>query len=293
MSPKALRCVTLAALLGLAINANTATASTRSPSSSDSSSSNDSSSDDTPPSPVPAVVQASSAPTSAAREMRTPSPAGMTAFTAAPTMAMMPAGNDTAFNGTDTPSPNTPIPKPECNSTQPVSIRYSATTGRLYLEAGVEGERGGCVTVDQIWEARGGGTATGAKAPLYAVDPVSGEYSDVMTGTWLLEEDLYVEDGITLKVWGNASGGYADELRLKSTPPTDDDENGTYINLRAHGGSLDFEHTKVFGWDTTNNSYDMDETDGRSYISAVSEIVLDPTQTCEGNAKNTMGEARM
>lgn len=37
----------------------------------------------------------------------------------------------------------------------------------------------------------------------------------------------------------------------------------------------------------------MDETDGRSYISAVSEIVLDPTQTCEGNAKNTMGEARM
>lgn len=50
---------------------------------------------------------------------------------------------------------------------------------------------------------------------------------------------------------------------------------------------------QVFGWDTTNNSYDMDETDGRSYISAVSEIVLDPTQTCEGNAKNTMGEARM
>lgn len=41
---------------------------------------------------------------------------------------------------------------------------------------------------------------TGAKAPLYAVDPVSGNYSDVITGTWLLEEDLYVEDGITLKV---------------------------------------------------------------------------------------------
>lgn len=46
-------------------------------------------------------------------------------------------------------------------------------------------------------------------------------------------------------MWGNASGGYADELRLKSTPPTDGGENGTYINLRAHGGSLDFEHTKV------------------------------------------------
>ncbi|CAB1104983.1 MEP4a [Ectocarpus sp. CCAP 1310/34] len=206
MSPKALRCVTLAALLGLAIHADTTTAATRLKPSSDSSSSYSSSSDSssdssdaTAPSPVPAM-HVSSAPTSAAREMRTPSPAAMIASTAAPTMVMMPAGNGTAFNGTDTPSPNTPIPKPECNSTQAVSIRYSATTGRLYLEAGVEGERGGCVTVEQIWEARGGGTTTGAKAPLYAVDPVSGEYSDVITGTWLLEEDLYVEDGITLKV---------------------------------------------------------------------------------------------
>lgn len=50
---------------------------------------------------------------------------------------------------------------------------------------------------------------------------------------------------------------------------------------------------QVFGWDTVNNDYDMDETDGRSYISAVSEIVIDPTELCEGNAKNTMGEARM
>lgn len=156
MSRKALRCVTLAALLGLVIVSDTATATRRPPS--NASSSSDDSSDATAPSPVP-VVHASSAPTSAAHEMSTLSPAAMTVYTAAPTMAMMPAGNGTAFNGTDTPSPNMPIPKPECNSTQPVSIRYSATTGRLYLEAGVEGERGGCVTVDQIWEARGGGTA--------------------------------------------------------------------------------------------------------------------------------------
>lgn len=50
---------------------------------------------------------------------------------------------------------------------------------------------------------------------------------------------------------------------------------------------------QVFGWDTVNNDYDMDETDGRSYISAVSEIVIDPEELCEGHAKNTMGEARM
>lgn len=98
----------------------------------------------------------------------------------------------------DTPSPNEPIPKPECNESNPVSIRYSSTTGRLYLES-ASSSRGGCVSIDQIWEYRGGGTS-GAKPPLYAVDPDSGNISDTITGTWLLDEDLYVEDGITLRV---------------------------------------------------------------------------------------------
>lgn len=89
---------------------------------------------------------------------------------------------------------NDPIPQPECDDTKSVSIRYASTTARLYLEAGTEGERGGCVTLGQIFEARGG------KAPLYAVDPDSGERSTVATGTWLLTEELYVEDGIVLNV---------------------------------------------------------------------------------------------
>lgn len=37
----------------------------------------------------------------------------------------------------------------------------------------------------------------------------------------------------------------------------------------------------------------MDESDGRSYISAISEIVTNTSQTCLGRAKKTMGEARM
>lgn len=45
-------------------------------------------------------------------------------------------------------------------------------------------------------------------------------------------------------MWGNASGGYADELRLMSSPAVGTG-NATYVNLRAHGGSLDFENTKV------------------------------------------------
>ena len=96
----------------------------------------------------------------------------------------------------DTESPNDPIPKPECDSSTAVSIRYSAGSKRLYLESADGSSRGGCVTLNQIWEDRGG------KAPLYAVDPDTGDVSDTVTGTWLLTEELFVEDGITLQVLG-------------------------------------------------------------------------------------------
>ena len=41
-----------------------------------------------------------------------------------------------------------------------------------------------------------------------------------------------------LEVHGTSAGGDADELRLLTT-------SDTFINLRAHGGSLDFLATKV------------------------------------------------
>ena len=49
----------------------------------------------------------------------------------------------------------------------------------------------------------------------------------------------------------------------------------------------------MFSWDTSTNAPDEDETDGRSYISAVSEVITDDSQTCTGRAKKEMGEARM
>ena len=49
----------------------------------------------------------------------------------------------------------------------------------------------------------------------------------------------------------------------------------------------------MFSWDTSTNAPDEDETDGRSYISAVSEVITDDSQTCIGRAKKEMGEARM
>lgn len=52
-----------------------------------------------------------------------------------------------------------------------------------------------------------------------------------------------------VQVWGTASGGYCDELRLKSntidTIDSSVSNSSNFINLRAHGGSFDFENTKV------------------------------------------------
>ena len=97
-------------------------------------------------------------------------------------------------NGVNTESPNKPIPKPECDASIPVSVRYSSASSRLYIVSADGSTRGGCVTLNQIWKERGG------KTPLYAVDPESGDISDSVTGIWLLTEELFVQDGITLQV---------------------------------------------------------------------------------------------
>ncbi|CAN0521641.1 unnamed protein product [Scytosiphon promiscuus] len=94
----------------------------------------------------------------------------------------------------DTASPNKAIAKPNCDSSATVSLRYSSGSERLYVESGDGSTRGGCITLEEIWERRG------STAPLYAVDPDSGDVSNTATGTWLLTEHLWIEDGITLQV---------------------------------------------------------------------------------------------
>lgn len=56
----------------------------------------------------------------------------------------------------NTPSLNEPIPKPVCNSTNPLRVRYAGTTGRLYLESAWNGTRGGCISLGAIWMERDG-----------------------------------------------------------------------------------------------------------------------------------------
>lgn len=94
----------------------------------------------------------------------------------------------------DTASPNDAIAKPECDANATVSFRYSPGSARLHVESGEGSTRGGCITLTDIWEWLDG------DAPLYAVDSDSGNVSDSATGTWLLKEHLWVEDGITLQV---------------------------------------------------------------------------------------------
>ena len=50
---------------------------------------------------------------------------------------------------------------------------------------------------------------------------------------------------------------------------------------------------QVFAWDTSKNKVRTDDSKGRSYISAISEIITDSKEKCSGKAKKTMGEARM
>ena len=94
-----------------------------------------------------------------------------------------------------TASPNDAISKPSCSSSKSVSVRYSSGSERLYLESS---SGGGCITLKEVWESLGG------KAPLYAVDSSTGDVSKSATGTWLLTESLYVEDGVTLQVSARA-----------------------------------------------------------------------------------------
>lgn len=99
----------------------------------------------------------------------------------------------------DTASPNDAIAKPKCDSSTTVSFRYSSGSERVYVESEDGSTRGGCVTLTDIWEWLDG------SAPLYAVDPDSGDLSNTATGTWLLTEHLWIEDGITLEASGLCS----------------------------------------------------------------------------------------
>lgn len=117
---------------------------------------------------------------------------------------------------------NEPIPQPECDSSKTFNVRYSSTSKRLYVEAAVSGDRGGCATLSDIFEAQAG------QGPLYAVDPETGSHVDEATGTWFLAESLYVEDGITLNVRGDFVARRV-ECLFRLLPHSDHINDGRFV----------------------------------------------------------------
>lgn len=128
--------------------------------------------------------------------MMTAAAAGMLRAAAVMTaiMSLFLASSQQPVGAADTPSPNDAIPKPECDANATAVLRYSSSSERLYLESADGVTRGGCITLTEIWEQLAG------SVPLFAVESESGNVSRTVTGTWLLTETLYVEDGITLQV---------------------------------------------------------------------------------------------
>ena len=128
-----------------------------------------------------------------------------------------------------------------CLSSVEVSVRYSSSSDRLYVEST---EPGGCISPSEIYNS-----FTGSKtaSPLYSLE----------TGIWNLDSDLYIEDGVTLLLIGKESGGEVDELRMLSN-------NQKFVNLRGHGGNILMDGTKVFSWDNSTQSVDENQDDGES-----------------------------
>ena len=165
-----------------------------------------------------------------------------------------------------------------------ISVRHIPDLKRIHVEPASDSHGlGGCTTLTQIWESLL--LLPQQNSPVYAINTTTNAVSDVPTGTWLLTEDLYIEGGITLGVIGAERGGDADEVRLLSNFET-------FLNLRGNGGSLSFENTRVLSWDDAIDGPDHDFSDGRSYVSCLSEIITDESlsPSCERRAEVCVGQ---
>eukprot|EP00752_Nemacystus_decipiens_P009493 g8487.t1 len=199
---------------------------------------------------------------------------------------------DVSLNPSLSPTPVMTIPT-SCDSDSVPTFRYAASSGkvgkgRLYAESE------GCFTMTDIYNWRGtqsSGGVLSSKGPIYQlddngdiVDPV-GEIGEPVTGKWLLAAELYMTNGAIFYCKGSSAGGDCDELRIQSNGPDD------WYEVRGHGGSLYFEDTLVTSWDTTVKQPQEDYEEGRSFLNCVSEKLTG--ETCDGQAKNEMGECRM
>ncbi|CAN0139104.1 unnamed protein product [Pylaiella littoralis] len=173
-------------------------------------------------------------------------------------------------------------------STGPIS-GCTTTSTMVFNPPDIRVEGGGCATLSGIYEAQSDAGYTDSDALLFVTDENSAvqEIGTLPTGFWLLASHLTVTEGSTLYVHGISSEGDADILRIQSNGEDD------FYELRGHGGNLHFEGTTVTSWDTNQMEEQESYEGGRSFINCVSEVLGPDSETCDGIAKNDMGECRM
>ncbi|CAM9171351.1 unnamed protein product [Ectocarpus sp. 12 AP-2014] len=171
-----------------------------------------------------------------------------------------------------------------CDGQTSPTISYD--DGALHVE-------GGCATIRDLIEYR---TNDGKQiGPIFHFDEDKKWYTDTYTGTYYLESDVFITNGATLSIDGSESEENECETLLLAS------NSSTFNRITAHGGNLDIRYTKIFSWDLKNEDYDTEPSDGRSYLSAVTEKITGRTKdTCpddssssNGQAKRDMGNANM
>src|SRR6185503_7999821 len=115
------------------------------------------------------------------------------------------------------------------------SFRYANSANRIYVE------NGGSASLTEIKAAL-------PNAPLELVDGAN--------GIWLLKANLFVTDGCTLLLHGNAAGGEANQLRLMSNEDSSV-SNGT-VSVEADWGTLDLRSIQVTSWNVLQSRPDND-----------------------------------
>eukprot|EP00903_Cladosiphon_okamuranus_P015200 g14050.t1 len=140
----------------------------------------------------------------------------------------------------------------------------------------VRGE-GACVTPADIYN--------GMDDPPLVYHTAAGEESSTETGIWLMTRDIFMETGTTLLLHDDLG---CTELRIASS-------STNHLHLRGYGAYISLLRTKVTSWSVGNQAPDNGAKDGnspRSYMSVIS-LMEHPSDTCEGAASDSPGEARM
>lgn len=108
---------------------------------------------------------------------------------------------------------------------------------------------------------------------------------DLGNGVWLLNANLFLEIGVTLNL--DSADGLA-ELRLRSQASSNARieqrqtsakeaaviDHSSFVYVRTYNGEINIDGIKLFSWDSQANDYDRDHENGRAYLLAKYDAVM-------------------